>query len=42
MYMFVKNDCGIYGNGECIYSFTPDKESWSMVDVGENGQIVVA
>ena len=42
MYMFVRIDCGTYGGGECIYSFTPDDEAWSVVDAGEDGQIVLA
>ena len=29
-------------DGERIYSFTPDDESWSVVDAGEEGQIVLA
>ena len=42
MYMFVRIDCGTYGDGDCIYSFSPDYESWSVVDAGEDGQIVLA
>ena len=46
MYMFVRIDCGTYGDGECIYSFEPsetDEGQWTIIEnAGESGQIVLA
>ena len=44
MYMFVRLECGTYGDGDCIYSFTPEADSgWSVIEgVGEDGQIILA
>ena len=44
IYMFVRLECGTYGDGESIYSFTPEADSgWSVIEgVGKDGQIVLA
>ena len=48
MYMFVRIDCGTYGDGENIYSFVPDSGDddcgWRVIDgvAEKTGQIVLA
>ncbi len=51
MYLFLRLDCGTYGDGECVYSFIADgagewdsaaEPHWKVLDIGETGQIVLA